>query len=138
MLAAQPWVRRVFFIPNPQGEGYECPLVADFVVKSADEQGKDRREPGFESGTVLYSSSATGARTEQGRWAFLAGLCGASGWHIRRRAGDQLCEPAEVLRDSCQCELELGTAWSAQSQTAEPQDALQMCEQHLNTLSVAA
>src|SRR5262244_581145 len=32
------------------------------------------------------------------------------GWHDRRRPGDQLYEPAEVLCDRCQRELELGPA----------------------------
>src|SRR5262249_16553894 len=32
------------------------------------------------------------------------------GWHNRRRPGDQLYEPAEVLCDRCQRELELGPA----------------------------
>ena len=39
----------------------------------------------------------------------------------RRWPGDQLGKPAKVLRNRCQRELELGTAWPAQSQpTAEP------------------
>ena len=39
----------------------------------------------------------------------------------RRWPGDQLGKPAKVLRNRCQRELELGTAWPAQSQpAAEP------------------
>src|SRR5262244_1669729 len=60
------------------------------------------------------------------------------GWHDRRRPGDQLYEPAEILCDRCQRELELGPARPAQSQAAEPQDALEMCKQHLNAFSVMA
>jgi len=49
-----------------------------------------------------------------------------------------LGEPTKVLGDGCQCELELGSARSAQSQPAKPQDAFEMGEQHLNTLSFVA
>jgi hypothetical protein len=52
--------------------------------------------------------------------------------------GDQLGKPAKVLRNRCPRELELGTAWPAQSQPAEPQDPLQMRKQHLDTFPVAA
>jgi hypothetical protein len=54
----------------------------------------------------------------------------------RRWSDNELGKPAEVLRDCCQCELELGTARPTQSQTIEPQDALEMRKQHLNALSV--
>jgi hypothetical protein len=52
--------------------------------------------------------------------------------------GDQLGKPAKVLRNRRPRELELGTAWPAQSQPAEPQDPLQMRKQHLDTFPVAA
>jgi hypothetical protein len=55
-----------------------------------------------------------------------------------RRPEDQFGKPTEVLCDRCQRELELGTAWSAQSQPAEPHNTLQMCKRHLNALPVAA
>src|SRR4029077_15933653 len=51
--------------------------------------------------------------------------------------GNQLGKPAEVLRNRCQRELELGTAWPAQSQPAEPQDTLQVRKQHFDTFPVA-
>jgi hypothetical protein len=51
--------------------------------------------------------------------------------------GDQLGKPAEVLRNRCQRELELGAAWPAQSQPAEPQDTLQVRKQHFDTFPVA-
>src|SRR5258708_19246419 len=38
------------------------------------------------------------------------------GWHDRRRPGDQLYEPAEILCDRCQREFELGPVRRAQSQ----------------------
>ena len=56
----------------------------------------------------------------------------------RRWSYDKLCEPAEVLRDCRQCELELGTAWPAQAQTTQPEDPLEMCKQHLNSFAIAA
>src|SRR6266566_2929373 len=56
----------------------------------------------------------------------------------RRWADDEPCEPAKVLRDCRQCELELSASWPAQAQTTEPKDALEMCKQHLNTFAIAA
>ena len=56
----------------------------------------------------------------------------------RRWAEDEPCEPAEVLRDCRQYELELSASWPAQAQTTEPKDALEMCKQHLNTFAIAA
>jgi hypothetical protein len=41
------------------------------------------------------------------------------------------------LGDGGQCELKLGSVRPTQSQPAEPEDAFQMREQHLNTLSFA-
>ena len=55
-----------------------------------------------------------------------------------RWSDDQLGEPAEVLRDRCQHELELGTAWPTQSQTAQLQDTLEMGKQHLDAFALAA
>src|SRR6476659_8119549 len=55
-----------------------------------------------------------------------------------RGSDDELCEPAEVLRGCRQGELELGTAWSAQAQTTQPEDPLEMCKQHLNPFASAA
>jgi hypothetical protein len=56
----------------------------------------------------------------------------------RWSSGDELGDPAQVLRDRCKCELELGTARSAQSQAAKSQNAFEMCKQHLNTFSITA
>ena len=53
-----------------------------------------------------------------------AGSRNACGWRDRRWPHDQLCEPAKVLCDCGQRKLELRTARPAQSQAAEPQDAL--------------
>jgi hypothetical protein len=46
-------------------------------------------------------------------------------------------EPAQVLSDGCRRELELGAAWAAQAQAAEPQNALEVGEQHLDLLAIA-
>ena len=72
---------------------------------------------------LLYGRPRRLGNTRGGRW-----------WW----PGNQLGKPTKVLRDRCQRELELGTAWPAQSQAVEPQDTLQMCKQHLDTLAVAA
>src|ERR1700694_2957468 len=50
--------------------------------------------------------------------------------------GDQLSKPAEVLSNRSQRELELGTAWPAQSQPAEPKNTFQMRKKHLGTFAV--
>jgi hypothetical protein len=42
----------------------------------------------------------------------------------RRWADDEPCEPAEVLRDCRQCELELSASWPAQAQTTEPKSMI--------------
>jgi hypothetical protein len=55
-----------------------------------------------------------------------------------RGSDDELREPAEVLRGCRQGELELGTAWSAQAQTTQPEDPLEMCKQDLNSFAIAA
>jgi len=47
-------------------------------------------------------------------------------------AGDELGKPAQVLGDGCECELVLCTARSAQAKPAEPKNALQVGEQHLD------
>src|SRR6266702_5198785 len=56
----------------------------------------------------------------------------------RRWSDDELCEPADVLRDGRQCELELSAARPAQAHTTEPKDALEMGKQHLNTFTITA
>jgi hypothetical protein len=55
-----------------------------------------------------------------------------------RWSDDELCESAEVLRDCCQCELELSASRTAQAQTTEPKDALEMGKQHLNAFAIVA
>jgi hypothetical protein len=53
-----------------------------------------------------------------------------TGWRSR----NQRCEPAQVLSDSGQNKLILGGSWTTQSKPAELQDALQVCEPHLDLL----
>jgi hypothetical protein len=48
------------------------------------------------------------------------------------------CEPLQILCDCCQRELELGAAGSSQAQSAEPENALEVREQHLDLFSIAA
>jgi hypothetical protein len=54
------------------------------------------------------------------------------GW----RQGDQRCEPSQVLSDGGQNKLILGTTRATQSQPTEPQDALQVCEPHLDLVAL--
>src|SRR5215510_11549142 len=55
-----------------------------------------------------------------------------------RRLCGELGQPAQVLGDRRQGELVLCTPRSAQPETAELQDALQMGEQHLDALPIMA
>src|ERR1700728_615063 len=48
------------------------------------------------------------------------------------------CQPAKVLRNRCQGELELRACGTAKSQSAKPQNALEVREQHLDLLAIAA
>ena len=57
-----------------------------------------------------------------------------SGWW----SGSQRCEPPQVLSNGGQNELILGTSWTPKSKPTEPQDALQMCEPHLDLLPLTA
>src|SRR6476646_679439 len=52
------------------------------------------------------------------------------------RSGDELGEPAQVLGDSGQSELVLRRTPAAQPEATEPEDALEMGEQHLDALAV--
>src|SRR5271168_2570596 len=65
------------------------------------------------------------------------GLCASCGEDGRRK-GDELRQFPQVLGGGGQQELVLGSLWAAQAQSAESEDALQMSEQHLDLLSLAA
>jgi len=54
------------------------------------------------------------------------------------RHRDQLCQLSEVLGGGCKVEFVAHTAWTSQSQPAEPENALEMGEQHLDLLSKLA
>ena len=56
---------------------------------------------------------------------------------LRRAAGwqwDQLCQFSEVLGGGSQEELVSSAKWTSQPEPIEAQDALEMCEQHLDLL----
>ena len=119
----------------------EVTLRADFVVKVAGGPGTDRTSTISRLAAVRtrhLRCATDDSELEKDATNPTLGSRNARGWRDRRRPCDQLCEPAKVLCDRRQRELELRTARPAQSQAAEPQDALQMCEQHLNTLPVTA
>ena len=120
---------------------HEMTRWADFVVKVAGEPGTDRTSTISRLAAVRtrhLRCATDGSELEKDATNPTLGSRNARGWRDRRWPCDQLCEPAKVLCDRRQRELELRTARPAQSQAAEPQDALQMCEQHLNTLPVTA
>src|ERR1700722_12862087 len=54
----------------------------------------------------------------------------------RWRPRDQGCEPPQVLCDGGQNKLVLGTSWTTQPKSAELEDALQVCEPHLDLLAL--
>jgi hypothetical protein len=93
-----------------------CQLWADFVVEIGVQAARD--------GWCIFLKPSVATRRIMG--ATYARLY----WALQRlrRArrddwwwpGDQLGKPAKVLRNRGQRELELGTAWPAQSQPAEP------------------
>jgi hypothetical protein len=64
--------------------------------------------------------------------------CNARGWRDRRRPCDQLCQPAKVLCNRRQRELELRARGTAKAQSAKPQNSLEVCEQHLDLFAIAA
>ena len=51
-------------------------------------------------------------------------------------ATDQFAEAPQILGDGGKRELELGAAWTSQPEPTEPQNALQVCEQHLDLLAI--
>ncbi len=57
------------------------------------------------------------------------------GWWWPR---DQRCEPSQVLSDGSKNKLILGASWATQSKSTEPQDALQVCEPHLDLLALTS
>ena len=65
------------------------------------------------------------------------GLCASCG-EDRRRKGDELRQFPEILGGGGQEELVLGSVRPAETQSTEPEDALQMSEEHLDLLSLAA
>ena len=61
----------------------------------------------------------------------------ASGGEDRRRMRNELRQFPEILGGGCQQELIFGSVWTAEAQTTEPEDALQMSEEHLDLFSFA-
>ena len=102
-------------------------FLADFVVKVGGEPGPDRMSVFLvllRVRTRHLRFATDGSELEKDATNRTPGSRDARGWRYWRRPCDQLCEPAKVLCNRRQCELELGTARAAQAQTAEPQDAL--------------
>ena len=58
-------------------------------------------------------------------------------WRGPAPEGDELRQFPGVLGGGGQQELVLGSIWTMQAQSTEPEDALQMSEEHLDTLSFA-
>jgi hypothetical protein len=58
-------------------------------------------------------------------------------WRRSALEGDQLRQFPQILGGGGQEEVVFGSAWSAQAQLAEPEDALQVSEEHLDLLSAS-
>ena len=58
-------------------------------------------------------------------------------WRIGCGKRDELREFPQVLGGGGQKEFIFSSVWPAQTQSVQPKDALQMCEQHLDLLSLA-
>ena len=76
-----------------------------------------------------YASAAAASEAKPG--------VSASRGEDRCRKGDELRQFPEVLGGGGQQELVLGSIWTTEAQSTEPEDALQMSEEHLDLLSFA-
>ena len=103
--------------------------MADFVAEVADKKGKLRLGVELEPLAATRSVGSGGFEVTvlTPQRGYNATWCSRHTWGGQRwRPGDELGQLAQVLGDRRQRELELGTARPAQSQAAEPQDALEM------------
>src|SRR5712691_1567030 len=117
------------------------PLVADFVAEVADKKGKLRLGVELEPLAATRSVGSGGFEVTvlTPQRGYNATWCSRHTWGGQRwRPGDERSQPAQVLGDRRQRELELGTARPTQSQAPKPQDALEMCKQHLNAFPITA
>ena len=63
--------------------------------------------------------------------AWVARYCSGG---LQRGQWDQLCQFSEVLGGGSQEELVSSAKWTSQPEPVKAQDALEMCEQHLDLL----
>ena len=100
--------------------------MADFVAKVGCNRwvsfGHSLRPTGFERPVLTLSTQLLRLRSTQGM----------SGWWSR----NQRCDPPQVLGDGGQNKPILGASRAAQSKPTEPQDALQVCEPHLDLFAL--
>ena len=82
------------------------------------------RSLGWSCGLTLATNAGHSTRTLHAAYATHAATF--------RRSRHQSCQAAQVLGDGRECELELDPARSAQSQSTEPEDALEVSKQHLD------
>jgi hypothetical protein len=92
------------------------PVHVDFV-----------EEPPVVAPALWICSTVSGADS-----CFFA-LCGED----RRREGDKLRQFSQILGGGGQQELIFGAVWTAEAQSTQPEDALQMSEEHLDLFSFA-
>src|ERR1700722_7631503 len=93
-----------------------CPLYVDFVE---------------EPPVLARALGICGAVREADSWLFAS--CGED----RLRERNELRQLSEVLGGGGQQELIFGSTWPTQAQSIQPEDALQMREEHLDLLSFA-
>ena len=85
------------------------------------------------SGDLVGSSQSSQASAGQSVLAPVRGSGVLSGWS--RRIRDEFREFPEVLGGCCEEELVSGAVGSAEAQPVEPEDAFEVCKQHLDLLS---
>src|SRR4029077_5250268 len=112
--------------------------MADFVAEVAEEEsGRWRRAINLACPSPVRAVPGDSPNDCQRAFGMTRRSREARGGE-RRRPCHKLGQPAEVLSDCCQRELELSPARSAQSQAAEPEDTREVRKQHLHALSVMA
>src|SRR5262249_11210740 len=148
--AANAWLRRVLIKSRLVTATWSMSALAHFADSS-------RTSPEVREVPILLQNSAIGGARQDGR-KFLKGRVRRSaaigrissiGRLARQRLGgtrggrrrgscDKFGKPAEGLCGRCQGELVLRAKRAAQSKAAEPENALEGGEQHLDPLSVVA
>jgi hypothetical protein len=108
------------------------------LLQKSDLMCVDWRGRLFEEGAAILSPRTPGGASALRRWNAPQRSRHAHHGRDRWWASHKSGEPLQVLCDRCQRKLELRAARSSQAQSAEPKNALEVREQHLDLFTVAA